>query len=145
MSLVCSALSGWMDSPAANTFIAGDAFDAFNAYNVRDAFDVRNAFYALNCLGQAPCPWSVQPSGAGWTHRLLRRRGYILGFISSERTPDVPLGQTFGATPTPHTTPPSPFFEGTQCRWGPDLLGTQCPGTQCLLWLGDSMSRNSMS
>ena len=70
-----------------NAFIAPDAFDALNvfdvcnAFNVRDGFDVRNAFYALNRLGQAPCPWSVQPSRVGWTHRLLHRLGYVLGVL----------------------------------------------------------------
>ena len=38
----------------------------------------------------APRPWSVQPSRAGWTHRLLRRRGYVLSFIFRlMRTPNV--------------------------------------------------------
>ena len=60
---------------------------------------------SLRQVGQAPHPWSVQPSQAGWTHRLLRRRDYVLGFISRERTPDVPLVRTFPLTPTPHHTP----------------------------------------
>ena len=35
-------------------------------------------------FSQAPCPWSVGPFRAGWIHRLLRRLGYVLGYISSK-------------------------------------------------------------
>ena len=50
----------------------------------------------------------IEGHTAGWAHWLHRQSGHVLGFISSVRTQDVPLGRTFGPTSPTHSMPPPP-------------------------------------